>query len=76
MTGDVNQACEAIDNGYVGSGASRLGLVAGAAARSRGMGLLLLVLVVVLAFAGNARAATPVPLARPNLSRFWRARRS
>jgi hypothetical protein len=62
MTGDVNQAREAIDNGYVGSGASRLGLVAGAAARSRGMGLLLLVLAAALAFAGNARAATTVPL--------------
>jgi len=68
MTGDVNQACEAIDNGYVGSGASRLGLVAGGASRSRGIGLLVLVLllvvvlVVVLAFAGSARAATPVPL--------------
>jgi hypothetical protein len=62
MTGDVNQAREAIDNGYVGSGASRLSLVAGAAARSRGMGLLLLVLAAALAFAGNARAATTVPL--------------
>jgi hypothetical protein len=64
MTGDVYQVCEAIDNGYVGSGASRLGLVAGGASRSRGIGLLVLVLVLVLvvAFAGNARAATPVPL--------------
>jgi hypothetical protein len=62
MTGDVNQAREAIDNGYVGSGASRLGLVVGAAARSRGMGLLLLPVAVALAFATSARAATPVPL--------------
>jgi Ice-binding-like len=62
MTGDVSQACESIDNGHVGSGASRLGLVAGAAVRSRGLGLLLLVLAGALAFAGNARAATAVPL--------------
>jgi len=59
---DVNQVCESIDNGYVRSGASPMGLVAGAAARSRGMGLLLLVLALALAFASNARAATPVPL--------------
>jgi hypothetical protein len=62
MTADVNQACESLDNGYVGSPASPTGLVVGASARSRGMGLLLLVLAVALAFASNARAATPIPL--------------
>jgi hypothetical protein len=62
MSSDVCQACESIDQGSVGSGASRLGLVAGAAVRSRGLGLLLLVLAVALALAGNARAATAVPL--------------
>src|SRR5512132_1067937 len=62
MTDDVSQACESIDHGSVGSGGSRLGLVAGAAVRSRGLGLLLLAVAVALALAGNARAATAVPL--------------
>jgi Ice-binding-like len=64
MTGDVNQVCESIDNGYAGSAVSPIRLVAGAAARSRGTGLLLLALALALAlaFANNARAATPVPL--------------
>jgi Ice-binding-like len=60
MTGDVYHACESIDKGHVGSGASPTGSVAGAAARSRGVGLLLLVLS--LSFASSARAATQVPL--------------